>query len=156
MTHRIEHWLYRGKRPNRMARIVNGAWGRLGARGVGPRGLATLEVTGRVTGKPVSLPAAVADYDGQKYLVSMLGDGTNWVRNVRAANGQAVLCHGHRDQVRLVEVEPTQRAPIIRRYLDCAPGARPHVPADRRAPIEEFEAIAERYPVFWITGLPEG
>jgi polyisoprenoid-binding protein YceI len=28
------------------------------------------------------------------------------------------------------------------------PGARPHVPVDRRAPLAEFEAIAARYPAF--------
>lgn len=42
------------------------------------------------------------------------------------------------------------RPPILRRYLDLAPGARPHVPVDRRAPLEDFAAIAEDYPVFRI------
>ncbi|MCA2229938.1 hypothetical protein [Nonomuraea aurantiaca] len=32
-----------------------------------------------------------------------------------------------------------------------APGARPHIPVDRRAPLEEFERIASRIPVFHIT-----
>ncbi|MFB4320600.1 hypothetical protein [Actinomadura sp. 21ATH] len=41
--------------------------------------------------------------------------------------------------------------PILRRYLQCAPGARPHVPVDVRAPLEEFERIAEHTPVFRIT-----
>ena len=42
-----------------------------------------LEVPGRRTGKTISFPVVVADYQGGRYLVSMLGDGTNWVRNVR-------------------------------------------------------------------------
>jgi hypothetical protein len=29
----------------------------------------------------------------------MLGDETNWVRNVRAANGRAVLRRGHREAI---------------------------------------------------------
>jgi hypothetical protein len=52
--------------------------------------------------------------------------------------------------VRLVEVPVGQRAPILRRYLDCAPGARPHIPVRRKAPIGEFERIADGYPVFHI------
>jgi len=32
--------------------------------------------------------------------------------------------------------------------LALAPGARPHVPVDRRAPVEEFEQIAPQIPVF--------
>jgi len=37
--------------------------------------------------------------------------------------------------------------------LDLAPGARPHFPVPRRAPLPEFERIADRYPVFRV--LPE-
>ena len=42
------------------------------------------------------------------------------------------------------------RAPILRQYLQVAPGARAHIPVDRHAPLEEFERIAERYPVFLV------
>jgi len=48
------------------------------------------------------------------------------------------------------EVEPGDRAPILRRYLEVAPGARPHVPVDRHAPLVEFERIAGQFPVFQI------
>jgi hypothetical protein len=78
----------------------------------------------------------------------MLGEDTYWVRNVRAARGRALLRHGRRDAVRLAEVDPTARPPILRRYLACAPGARPHIPVDRHAPVEDFEQIAPQIPVF--------
>jgi hypothetical protein len=52
--------------------------------------------------------------------------------------------------VRLEEVDPRARAPILQRYLQVAPGARPYIPVDRRAPLVEFEQIAARYPVFRI------
>ena len=39
-----------------------------------------LEITGRKTGGPVSFPVVIADYRGERYLVSMLGANTNWVR----------------------------------------------------------------------------
>src|SRR5215471_4441146 len=81
-THTLDQWLYRGKRPNRLARLLNGVWARLAAAGVGPAQLVTLEVAGRRTGKAISFPVVVADYQGERYLVSMLGEGTNWVRNV--------------------------------------------------------------------------
>ena len=35
-THTLDQWLYRGKRPNRLARLLNGAWAKLAAAGVGP------------------------------------------------------------------------------------------------------------------------
>jgi len=46
-------------------------------------------------------PVAIADFEGERYLVSMLGKNANWVRNLRAAGGQAVLRHGRRESVRL-------------------------------------------------------
>jgi hypothetical protein len=60
------------------------------------------------------------------------------------------LRHGRRESVSLVEVDPALRAPILRRYLALAPGARPHIPVDRGAPLRDFEAIAADYPVFRI------
>jgi deazaflavin-dependent oxidoreductase (nitroreductase family) len=152
-THAFDRWLYRGKRPNWLARLLNGAWARLAAAGIGPAQQVMLEVAGRRTGKTVSFPVVVADYQGERYLVSMLGEGTNWVRNVRAAGGRAVLRHGHREVIRLDEVDPGQRAAILRRYLECAPGARSHIPVDRGAPLQEFERIAAQYPVFRVTVL---
>jgi deazaflavin-dependent oxidoreductase (nitroreductase family) len=151
VVERGRRWLYRSRRPNRLARLLNGAQARLAAMGIGPGRVMALEVVGRRTGTTVAFPVVVADLQGERYLVSMLGEGTNWVRNVRAAGGRAVLRHGRRRTVRLDEVPPGQRAAILRRYLECAPGARPHIPVDRRAPLEQFERIAPRYPVFHIT-----
>jgi deazaflavin-dependent oxidoreductase (nitroreductase family) len=115
----------------------------------------TLEVPGRRTGRVVSFPLVVAAYQGERYLVSMLGRDANWVHNVRAAGGRAVLRRGRREAVRLEEVDVAARAPILRRYLAKAPGARPHVPVDRHAPLAEFDRIADQYPVFRITADPE-
>jgi len=151
LAHNVDRWLYRGKRPNRLARLINGAWAKLASAGLAPGRLARLEVTGRRTGRTIAFPVVVADYQGDRYLVSMLGEDTNWVRNVRAAGGRAVLRHGRRERVHLEEVAPAQRAAILRRYLECAPGARSHIPIDRRAPIQHFEKVAGRYPVFRIT-----
>ena len=147
---RYYQWMYRGGRPNWWARPQNRLSAAVGA--LVPSRMVQLVVTGRRSGRPISFPLALADYEGERYLVAMLGEHTNWVRNVRAAGGRAVLRRGLRRQtVRLAEVDAGARAPILRRYLERAPGARPHVPVDRRAPLAEFEAIAGQYPVFRIT-----
>jgi hypothetical protein len=116
--------------------------------------MTAMEVRGRHSGRLRSFPMVVAEYEGSRYLVAMLGEGTNWVANVRAAGGQAVLRHGGREAVHLEEVAARERAPILKRYLQVAPGARPHIPVDRRAPLDDFERIADRYPVFHVR--PEG
>ncbi|MET0424726.1 MAG: nitroreductase/quinone reductase family protein [Actinoplanes sp.] len=140
--------LYRGGRPHRLARVLNrlSAW--QFAAGWAPPAWVTLEVTGRRSGRTVSCPVVVASYRGDRYLVSMLGRQANWVANVQAAAGEAVLRHGDPEPVRLVEVEPGERAPILRAYLAVAPGARPHVRVDRHAPRAEFERVAGDHPVF--------
>jgi hypothetical protein len=78
----------------------------------------------------------------------MLGDNTQWVRNVRAAGGKAVLRSGGYENVLLEEIPADGRAPLLKAYLYAAPGARPHVPIDRDAQLTEFEKIAADYPVF--------
>lgn len=144
----VKRWMYRGDRPHLVAAFANRGQAIAASVGLPPKRLVTLEVPGRRTGRMRSFPVVVADYEGERYLVAMLGQGANWIRNVDAAGGRAVLRHGRREEVSLEEVEPSDRAPILRRYLEVAPGARPHIPVDRRAPLEEFERIAARYPVF--------
>jgi deazaflavin-dependent oxidoreductase (nitroreductase family) len=145
----VKQWLYAGGRPRLSARLMNQLSARLYSAGVlSPARAMTLEVVGRRSGRPISFPVVVVDLDGQRYVVSMLGAGANWVRNVRAAAGRAVLVRRGRRQVRLVEVAVGQRAPILRRYLQVAPGARPHVPVDARAPLADFERVAQDFPVF--------
>jgi deazaflavin-dependent oxidoreductase (nitroreductase family) len=119
-----------------------------------PQNWVTLQVPGRRTGRPITCPLAVADYHGERYLVSMFGREANWVANVHAADGHAVLRHRSYEDVLLVEVTDGTRAPILRRYLNVAPGARPHIPVDRRAPLEEFTQVAAQYPVFHVTADP--
>jgi hypothetical protein len=78
----------------------------------------------------------------------MLGPEVAWTRNLRAAQGLAVIRHGRTERVRLEEIPVEGRAPVIKAYLRRAPGARPHVPIDKDAPLAEFEKIAAQIPVF--------
>lgn len=82
------------------------------------------------------------------YLVSMLGEESNWVRNVKAVGSNVTLRHGRREEVRLQEVAPDRRAPVLNAYLKRAPGARAHLPIDKNAPLVEFERVSPRFPVF--------
>jgi len=90
----VTRWLYRGQQPNWVARILNRAWAAVASSGVASNYLVTLELTGRKSGRIVSLPLVMVVVDGQRYLVSMLGDNVQWVHNVRAAGGKAVLRSG--------------------------------------------------------------
>ena len=144
----LKRWMYRGGRPNRLTKIINRGWAWIHSLGIFPNYLVTLEVLGRQSGKTISFPLAMTVMNGQRYLVSMLGENTNWVRNVRAARGKARLRHGRTEQVFLEEVDIRQSAPILKKFLQHAPGARPHIPVDKDAPLSEFEKIASKYPVF--------
>ena len=149
-------WMYRGGRPNRLASLLNRVAATLGSSGIADNRMIALEVVGQKSGRVISLPLAPAYVDGQRYLVSMLGEDVAWVRNVRAAGGNAVLRHRGREKVRLEEVSPAQRAPILKDYLSRAPGARPHIPVDKDAPLSEFAKIAASYPVFRVLAMASG
>lgn len=152
--YRNERWMYRGARPNRLAAALNAVWARVGAAGLGRDRLVTLEVTGRRSGRPVSVPLIVADHAGERYLVAMLGERADWVANVRAAGGRAVLRHGRREPVQLDEVEPIRRGPIVRRHLQVAPAARSFVPVATTAPAEALDRVARHIPVFRVCSRP--
>ena len=151
----LNRWMYAGGRPNGFARALNRMWAVVWAAGLWPNRMNTLEVRGRRSGRRVSLPVVVADYEGERYLVAMLGESAAWVSNVRTAGGRAVLRHGSREDVWLEEVEPAERAPVLRRYLEVAPAARAHFAVDWRAPLGEFERIAAQHPVFRIRAASE-
>jgi hypothetical protein len=137
-----------------MASALNRCSAAVHALGIAPNYLVTLEVRGRRSGRTTSLPQVMAVVDGERYLVSMLGADVDWVRNVKAADGHVTLRHGRREQVRLEEVPVERRAPLLKAYVKRAPGARPHVPVNKDAPLSEFEKVAAQFPVFRI--VPEG
>ncbi len=146
----IKRWLYRGQRPGWIARIWNRLDATIGLLGLTPDYMVALEVVGRKSGRKFSLPVAIAIVDGERYLVSMLGEDAQWVHNVRAADGKAALLSAGREDVLLEDVPVEQRAPIIKAYLQRAVGARPHVPVSKDAPVAEFEKIAASFPVFHV------
>lgn len=146
----FKRWLYRGGRPNALAKIINRGWAMLHTTGLLPASYVTLEVVGRKSGQAISFPLAMLIRDGKRYVISMLGEEANWVQNVRAADGHARLIHGRSALVHLSEVPVAERAPLLKAYLRIAPGARPHIPVSKDAPLADFAAIASSYPVFCV------
>ena len=80
----------------------------------------------------------------------MLGDGSEWVRNVRATGGKAFVKRGPSRPVQLTEVPARERGPILKAYCQVATSGRQHFPVSHNAPLSEFDAVAEGYPVFRI------
>lgn len=148
ILHAFNQWMYRSQRPNWIARLMNRTSALVASAGITPNYMETLEVAGRKSGRIHALPVVIAIVDGERYLVSMLGNNVQWVRNVRAAGGRAVLRSGGREEIQLEEVPADRRAPILKAYLQRAPGARPHVPVDKDAPLAKFEKLASAFPVF--------
>ena len=141
---------YRDWRPTRVGRLVNRLASWWSALGMTSREMAVLEVPGRTSGRRRSTPVVVATVEGKSYLVSMLGPDSDWVKNVAAAHGDAVLHQGRRRPIHLVEVPPAERAPTLSEYVRVATSGRHHLPVAVGAPLSEFETIAERYPVYRI------
>lgn len=146
----IRRWLYKGKRPNWIARIANRIDAAVGATGLyAGIGMATLEVVGRKSGKPITLPIVLLRFQHERYLVSMLGDDVNWVLNARAAGGDVAILTGQREEVRLVEVPVEARGPVLQAYMKAAPGARAHMaPLAVDSPLADFQRDAARFPTF--------
>ena len=130
------------------------------ALGITPRSV-TLETRGRRSGKPVRLSISPARLQGRRYLVSLAGE-RGWVKNVRAANGEAVIIHGRRTPVRLVEVPVDQRAPILlawvqERAFTRSPRRAARLYFGTEAPtLEYMRTLAPRYPVFMIDDREAG
>jgi len=149
-------WFYQNRRPTRMGKAVNRLWTWTASLGLTPSswpgkpriGTVGLEVMGLRSNEPRSSVVTGVEFDSERYLVSMLGQRTDWVRNVRAAQGHAVIRHGSRAEVLLEEVPVHQRAPLLRAYLKRT--TRQHLGIDPAAPLAEFERIAPAHPVFHI------
>lgn len=142
--------MYAGGRADATARRFARLWAAVFSLGLLPRRWVTLEVAGRRSGQTTRFPLGMATLDGRWYLVSMLGERCNWVRNVRAADGLVTVRHRRAMRCVLQEIPVGERAPVLKRYLQQVPGARPHFPVSRDANVADFDAIASRYPVFLV------
>lgn len=143
-------FFYRNWRPTLVGRIWNSAYAFVTGLGLTPEVLVTLQVKSWRDGRLGSTVLASARYEGHLYLVSMLGDGSEWVHNVRAASGKAFIRRGRARPVLLTELKSEERAPILKAWSQVATSGRKHLPVPHDAPLVDFEAIAADYPVFRI------
>jgi deazaflavin-dependent oxidoreductase (nitroreductase family) len=114
----------------------------------------TLEVRGRKTGMPIRVSLSRTDYGGDRYFVSLAGE-VDWVKNVRASSGKAVMISRRRIPIQLKEIPPEERAPILLAYVQKRAFTHSGAQASQlffglgsRPTLEEMERIAGRYLVF--------
>ena len=142
--------------PPKLHRLLNRAVAVLAARGWTPANTVTLEVPGRRSGQIRRTAVVSVDQEGRRYLVSLAGE-SEWVRNVRAASGRAILRHGRATPVRLIELPVGDRPAVLQAYASHRAFSRSPAYIARNyfgvapdpAPAE-LPALAERYPVFLI------
>ena len=143
-------FFYRNWRPTRFGRVWARAYALISGLGLTSRVLVTLQVKNRDSQRLYSTVLAAADYQGGRYVVSMLGNASNWVQDVRMAQGEAFIKRGQSRPVVLTEIPPEERAPILKAWCQVATSGRKHLPVQHHAPLSAFEAIAHEYPVFRI------
>ena len=137
-------------KPTGLTKLINSTLRLFASLGLSPRDTVALRVRGRKSGNMRSNVVTYVEHDGARYLVAPRGT-TEWVRNVRAAGGEASLKHGRSQSVRLDEVPEAQRPPIIRSYLKKMPAmVRREFGVQADSPDADIERIAPRHPVFLI------
>ena len=114
-----------------------------------------LEVRGRKSGRTLTLPVDPIEFEGRRYLVCARGN-SNWARNARIA-GEVVLVRAMRRRRYAVrELPPGMRSPILKAYLDRFAGeVQRFFPVPKGSPVEAFNDLAPRYPVFELQPIDE-
>jgi hypothetical protein len=107
-----------------------------------------LEGRGRKSGRILSLPVDPIDLDGRRYLVCARGN-SNWVRNARTAGNVVLIRAMRRRRYAVREIPPSMRPPVLKAYLDRFAGeVQRFFPVPNGSPVEAFDDLAPRYPVF--------
>jgi deazaflavin-dependent oxidoreductase (nitroreductase family) len=118
-------------------------------RGMGPRPQHLLAVAGRRTGRTRTTPVAVIAVDGERYVVAGF-DGSDWVKNVRAAGRGALVRGRNVEQVMLVEVPVGARGGILQAFAERVRGGTAFLTVPADALPDAFAAAAARHPVFHV------
>jgi deazaflavin-dependent oxidoreductase (nitroreductase family) len=146
-THTTPHY----RRPGWFTRnVMNRSVAGLTRTGISVWGSRVLEVRGRVSGEPRRVPVNLLELDGRRYLVSARGQG-EWVRNVRAADGELTLVRGRRrEELRAVELADADKPTVLRAYLRRwkAEVGVFFDGVDANSSDAELAAIAWKHPVF--------
>ncbi|WP_327399178.1 nitroreductase/quinone reductase family protein [Streptomyces sp. NBC_01288] len=95
------------------ARVIGNRMAKLFARSV----LSTLSVRGRTSGRLRSVPVAVLEHDGERYLIAPRGN-TEWSRNLRVAKSGRLRRKGVTEEFEAIEVPTDERPQLIAVYLE--------------------------------------
>jgi deazaflavin-dependent oxidoreductase (nitroreductase family) len=151
-------------RVNTFVRINNAMTSSLLRLGIQVWSFSLLTVRGRKSGKPIVTPIAIFVQDGKRYLIATYGV-VNWVRNLRAAGGEATLTQRRRsEKIHAIELSPVAAAPIFREAVRSGPpgiptvifrGYRsllvlPYLNITENSSLEEFEREVLAHPVFLV------
>jgi deazaflavin-dependent oxidoreductase (nitroreductase family) len=136
-------------KPSGFVKKMNSALGWVFARGLGSKRWVQIEHKGRKSGKTYKTAVNWTQLEGQRYLVAPRGE-TQWVRNVRADGGKAVLTKGKSETVRLEEIPVDARAAIIKNYVAENKVVKGEFGLEPDDPIEKYQEIAPNHPTFRI------
>src|SRR5262245_65505276 len=119
--------------------------------GLGVAGSQTLAVRGRKSGEMRTNPVNPFELEGRTYLLAPRGN-TQWVRNLRAAEGEGELRKGRKVRhFHATEVPDSEKLPLFRLYMDkWAWEVKGFLGIDADAPDEELRRIAPDHPAFAI------
>src|SRR5215472_7189380 len=128
-----------------------------------------LTVRGRKSGKPIETPLAIFVQDQKRYLIAAYGI-VNWVRNLRAAGGEATLTQRrHSEKIRAIELSKDTAALVFRAALRSGPpgvpaaifrvyrasSVLPYLNVTENSSLEEFEREVLTHPVFLVQSASE-
>jgi hypothetical protein len=118
--------------------------------GISVWGARTLMVKGRTSGIARTTPVNVLTFEGKRYLIAPRGE-TQWVRNLRAADGMGILLLGKKASPFIAtELTDDEKPAVLRAYLKRWK-AEVGVFFDgvsAKSPESELERIAPNHPVF--------
>jgi deazaflavin-dependent oxidoreductase (nitroreductase family) len=141
------------KKPSPFEAAFNKSFGFLIALGFGLPHNYLVQVKGRKSGKTYSNPIDLLEYKGKRYLVAPRGR-TQWVRNAEVA-GEVVLKKGFlRRHFRLRLVDESEKPELLKAYLErFRLTVQRYFPLRAGSPVQDFDRIANDYPVFELLPL---
>ena len=145
-------------KPKSATNFFNTAVARLTTMGISVYGSRVLYVRGRASGEWRTTPVnPLTLRDGTRYLVAPRGT-TQWVRNIRAADGAGELHLGRRvEPFTAIELADDDKPPVLRAYLKrwkMEVGVF-FDGVDATAPQDKLREIAPGYPVFRVASRDE-
>ncbi len=77
--------------------------------------ISKLSVRGRQTGRWHTVPVAVMEHEGRRYLVSYRGE-SDWARNLRASLSARLQTRDGHEEISVVEVPVSERTELLKVY----------------------------------------